>query len=108
MPNEKYSPFLLSFRVYLRPVSMLIHSTVPFVIGLPSASRHTPFTVPVAWAKIAGTHRPTTKATSNIHAKRCFIGASTNQLRLQIEDFRFQIPWPRRLKCLVCNLKSEI
>src|SRR5947209_2670199 len=90
MPSEKYSPFLLSFRVYLRPVSMLSHSTVPSVIGFPSASLQTPFTVPVAWANMGGTHRPSTRATSNVHAKRCFIGAS-RLVPFMIADFRYQI-----------------
>src|ERR1700757_2268187 len=105
MPSEKYSPFLLSLRVYLRPVSILSHSTVPLVTGFPSASLQTPFTVPVAWANKGGTHRPSTRATSSVDAKRCFIGASTNQLSLRIEDFRLQIP--RRPTGRPLNLQSE-
>ena len=47
MPSEKYSPLLFVLSVYLRPVSLLSHSTVAPVTGLPSTSLHTPFTLPV-------------------------------------------------------------
>src|SRR5215469_7452228 len=73
MPSEKYSPLLLCFNVYLRPVSRRSHSTLPWVIGCPLESRHTPFTEPVACAKTGGTHSPSSSATSATHAKRCFI-----------------------------------
>src|SRR6267378_1003043 len=89
MPSEKYSPFLLSFSVYLRPVSRLSHSTVPSVIAFPSPSLQTPFTVPVAWAKTGGTHSPPTSMTTIAHAKRCFIVAS--RLKTKIYDFRLPI-----------------
>src|SRR6202007_908485 len=112
MPSEKYSPFLLSLSVYFRPVSMLSHSTVPSVMGFPSASRHTPFTVPVAWANMGGTHTPSTRATSSVHAKRCFIGASTNQLPLQIDfktaDFKSQICSCSWSVQSTCNLQSKL
>src|SRR5207247_88186 len=54
IPREKYSPFLLVFSVYLRPLSVLYHSTVAPAMGLPCISLATPLTVPVAWAKAVG------------------------------------------------------
>src|SRR5882762_1006769 len=95
MPSEKYSPFLLSFSVYLRPVSRLSHSTVPSVIAFPSPSLQTPFTVPVAWAKTGGTHSPSTSMTSTANAKRCFIVAS--RLKTKNYDFRLPIVFPAAL-----------
>src|SRR5258708_34154480 len=52
MPSEKYSPFLLVLRLYVRPLSVLCQTTWASGTGFPSASFTTPFTVPNAplWA----------------------------------------------------------
>src|SRR6476646_11115121 len=73
MPREKYSPFLLVFRLYFRPLSVLTHSRLAPAIGFPCASLQTPFTVPVAWANTGGTHSAATATTRTTISKRCFM-----------------------------------
>src|SRR5580704_11191616 len=127
-PSEKYSPFLLSFRLYFRPVSWLSHSTVPVEIGLPSASRATPLTEPVACANAGDTHSPSTSATSATIAKRCFIESlpafstpiftiaklkqfQISHFRLKVADLTWtllaaQLPGPINLKSKISNQRS--
>src|SRR5208282_4948279 len=75
-PSEKYSPFLLVFRGYFWPLSILFQTTTPSATGLPCASLHTPFTVPEACAKTAGTQSPTASTANKTIAKYFFILAS--------------------------------
>src|ERR1700746_1791654 len=108
MPSEKYSPFLFSLRVYLRTLSRMSQTTVPSVMGLPSESLQTPFTVPVDWAKTEGTHSPSTRAISTVQTKRFFILPSQANSFMSA-DFRLQIrPFESRHPLFeICNLKSE-
>ncbi len=80
MPSEKYSPFLLVLRVYFWPFSWLDQMTTASAMGLPSASLHTPLTVPAAWEKPGGTHSPSSKKTNMNTAKCFFIVASRRKL----------------------------
>src|SRR5205823_5921010 len=81
MPREKYSPLLLVFIAYLRPVSWLVSWTTAPVIGFPSRSLHTPFTVPVDWVKARVVHNAAAaSATSTRTANFRFILASALNL----------------------------
>src|SRR5207247_11345131 len=81
IPREKYSPFLLVFSVYLRPLSVLYHSTVAPAMGLPCISLATPLTVPVAWAKAAGMHRAAGIAIITSTTERFFMFGLQNEYR---------------------------
>src|SRR5262249_35119051 len=63
IPREKYSPFLLVFRLKVRPLSLLCQTTWASVIGLPWASLQAPFTVPVCAE--AGTIQSTATTANN-------------------------------------------
>src|ERR1017187_293097 len=108
MPSEKYSPFLLVFRLYFRPLSVLLHSRLAPTIGFPCASLQTPFTVPVAWANTGGTHSAATATatTSTTISKRCFMfwpPGSQNSLKwmsqrrlLGRRDLKLSLPAPHK------------
>src|SRR5438309_10286583 len=97
MPGEKYSPLLLVFISYLRPVSWLVSWTTAPVIGFPSRSLHTPFTVPVDWAKAGVVHNAAASATSIRTANFCFILASALNL-VTILNFSRRLLWVKRNK----------
>src|SRR6266404_710339 len=82
MPGEKYSPFLLVFRLYFRPLSVLAHSTLAPAIGVPSIFLAVPLTVPVAWANTGDTHSVATATTSITISKRCFIFLASRLTKL--------------------------
>src|SRR6185312_655907 len=88
MPREKYSPFLLVFRLYFRPLSVLTHSRLAPAIGFPSISLQTPFTVPVAWANTGGTHSAATATTSINISKRCFMFLASRLIKLIDIEYR--------------------
>src|SRR5882724_4050537 len=70
-PREKYSPLLLVFRVYLRPDSRPVNSTVAPARGLPSRPLQVPLTVPVC-AESWGTKKAAANTARIRTEQRCF------------------------------------
>src|SRR5207247_2753282 len=89
IPRENYSPFLFVFSVYLRPLSVLYHSTVAPAMGLPCISLATPLTVPVAWAKAVGMPSAASIAISTSTTECFFMFWPPNDCRLL--DFQLTI-----------------
>ena len=110
MPSEKYSPFLLSFRLYLRPVSMLMPldraGRDRFAFRIPDNALHlNPCSAPRPWARTGPPPGQPAVSTQNVVSSK----PPRTYLRLQISDCRFSaIAHARRPRSFqICNLKSE-